>query len=308
MERWVEPVLGHSGLDQVGWTDRIDSRMVTVSVLMTVYNRRHFLGEAVLSVLASTFQDFELIICDDCSRDGSAELADELARTDARIRVHRNARNLGDYGNRMQAASLASGRYLKYVDSDDQIYPHGLEVMVRNLERYPEAALALSYSLPELELPYPLLLSSEQAYQRHFLGRGAFGCGPGGAIIRTQMFRDLGGFRPSWGVLSDMDFWLRAAARYPIVLQQPSLLWWRQHEGQEFRTGDAERVYLVRGFQLARQALSESACPLSALDTRIARQSLERAYRRRLLGLAVKRMHPLSAWRALREAGLSVFP
>jgi hypothetical protein len=180
--------------------------------------------------------------------------------------------------------------------------------MVRNLERYPEAALALSYSLPELELPYPLLLSSEQAYQRHFLGRGAFGCGPGGAIIRTQMFRDLGGFRPSWGVLSDMDFWLRAAARYPIVLQQPSLLWWRQHEGQEFRTGDAERVYLVRGFQLARQALSESACPLSPLDTRIARQSLERAYRRRLLGLAVKRKHPLSAWRALREAGLSVFP
>ncbi|MFM7835926.1 MAG: glycosyltransferase family 2 protein, partial [Planctomycetaceae bacterium] len=68
--------------------------MVMVSVLMTVYNRRHFLSEAVHSVLASTLQDFELIICDDCSKDGSADLADELARADSRIRVHRNAVNL----------------------------------------------------------------------------------------------------------------------------------------------------------------------------------------------------------------------
>jgi glycosyltransferase involved in cell wall biosynthesis len=118
--------------------------MTTVSVLMTVYNRRHFLGDAVRSVLASTFDDFELIICDDCSHDGSPDLAEEFARKDSRIRVYRNERNLGDYGNRMQAASLATGVYLKYVDSDDQIYPHGLEVMVRNLQRHPDAAIALS--------------------------------------------------------------------------------------------------------------------------------------------------------------------
>jgi glycosyltransferase involved in cell wall biosynthesis len=282
--------------------------MVTVSVLMTVYNRRHFLGDAVNSVLASSLQDFELIICDDCSRDGSAELADELARADSRIRVHRNPANLGDYGNRMQAASLATGKYLKYVDSDDQIYPHGLEVMVRNLEQYPRAAIALSYSLPELELPYPILLSPEQAYIRNFLGRGAFGCGPGGAIIRTQVFRDLGGFQPAWGVLSDMEFWLRAAAAYPILLQQPSLVWWRKHEGQEFRTGDAERVYLVRGYQLARKALCDATCPLSPADRQAALQRLDRSYRRRLLSLAMKRGHPIAAWQAWREAESGILP
>lgn len=280
--------------------------MVMVSVLMTVYNRQHFLEEAVRSVLASTLRDFELIICDDCSKDGSADLADELARGDSRIRVHRNAVNLGDYGNRMQAASLAAGRYLKYVDSDDQIYPHGLEVMVRNLEQHPQAAIALSYALPELEQPYPLMLSPEQAYLRHFLGRGAFGCGPGGAIIRADVFREMGGFKPEWGVLSDMEFWLRTAAVWPILLQQPSLVWWRKHEGQEFRTGDAERVYLVRGYQLARKALAAAACPLSAADRLEAERRLERSWRRRLLSLAVKRRHPLAAWQAWREGGLGI--
>ena len=278
--------------------------MTTVSVLMTVYNRRHFLGDAVRSVLASTFEDFELIICDDCSRDGSPDLAEEFAKSDSRIRVYRNERNLGDYGNRMKAASLATGLYLKYVDSDDQIYPHGLEVMVRNLQRHPDAAAALSYSLPELDEPYPLQLSPEQAYVRHFLGRGAFGCGPGGAIIRADVFRSLGGFRPEWGVLADMDFWLRVAATHPILLQQPALLWWRKHEGQEFRSGDAERIYLVRGLQLALQALDSAKCPLDAATRKEAEQRLKRQYIRRLLGLATKRLSPWSAWRAWQESGL----
>jgi hypothetical protein len=180
--------------------------------------------------------------------------------------------------------------------------------MVRNLEPYPRAAIALSYSLPELELPYPILLSPEQAYIRHFLGRGAFGCGPGGAIIRTQVFRDLGGFQPAWGVLSDMEFWLRAAAAYPILLQQPSLVWWRKHEGQEFRTGDAERVYLVRGYQLARKALCDATCPLSPADRQAALQRLDRSYRRRLLSLAMKRGHPIAAWQAWREAESGILP
>ena len=278
--------------------------MTTVSVLMTVYNRRHFLGDAVRSVLASTYEDFELIICDDCSHDGSPDLAEEFSRKDTRIRVYRNERNLGDYGNRMHAASLATGMYLKYVDSDDQIYPHALEVMVRNLQGHPEAAAALAYSLPELDAPYPLQLNPDQAYVRHFLGRGAFGCGPGGAIIRADVFRSLGGFRPEWGVLADMDFWLRMAATHSILLQQPALLWWRKHEGQEFRSGDAERIYLVRGLQLALEALNSAACPMDASKRKQAEQRLKGRYIRRLVGVATKRLSPWPAWRAWRESGL----
>jgi glycosyltransferase involved in cell wall biosynthesis len=284
--------------------DKVDSP--TVSVLMTVFNRQQFLAQAIESVLASGFQDFELIITDDCSSDGSLEIARSFLKNDSRVQVYQNAKNLGDYGNRMYAASLARGRYLKYVDSDDAVYPHSLEVMVRNLELHPNAALALSHSLPEIELPYPLALSPLEAYRRHFLGRGCFGCGPGGAIIRTTTFRSLGGFDPSWGVLSDLEFWLRAAARHTIVLQQPALVWWRTHGGQEFRIGNAEKVYLTRGFALSVQALSQRACPLPPEDTRLAMERVRALHARRLCSLALRRQQPAFACSAWRAAKLGV--
>ena len=92
-----------------------------VSVLMTSYNREKYIGLAIESVLNSTYQNWELIICDDCSSDGTVEIAKSFAKKDARIRVYINERNLGDYPNRNRAAQYAVGTYLKYVDADD--YP-----------------------------------------------------------------------------------------------------------------------------------------------------------------------------------------
>src|SRR5690606_2521559 len=96
-----------------------------VSVLMTVYNREKYIAEAIKSVLASTYQNWELIIVDDQSMDNSVAIAQSFAQKDPRIQVHVNKENLGDYPNRNRAASYAKGKYLKYVDSDDLIYPYG---------------------------------------------------------------------------------------------------------------------------------------------------------------------------------------
>ena len=276
--------------------------VTTVSVLMTVYNREAYLADAIQSVLNSTFTDFELIIVDDRSKDRSVEIAEGFRDRDLRIQLHVNAQNLGDYGNRMRAASLARGTYLKYVDSDDQIYPHGLEVMVRNMRSSPEAAAALAHSLPQESLPYPLTLTPLESYRRHFFGRGCFGCGPGGAIIRRDVFESLGGFRPDWGVLSDLELWLRMAASHTILLQQPALTWWRVHEGQQFRIGDAKRVYLERGFQLARGALNAESCPFATDEKARAISILQQRYTRRLLSWAVRGRSPLQALAAYRTA------
>jgi glycosyltransferase involved in cell wall biosynthesis len=279
--------------------------MPVVSVLMTVFNRAHFLPDAVESVLASSFTDFELIISDDCSTDGSWELAQKLAGNDKRLRLHRNETNLGDYGNRMQSASLATGEFIKYVDSDDLIYPHGLEVMVCNMRQHPSAALALAHSAPEELQPYPILQTPEETYRRHFLGRGSLGCGPGGAIIRREVFNELGGFHPEWGVLADLEFWQRAAAQYSILLQQPALVWWRQHEGQEFRIGDAERVYLIRGYELSRKALLEMKCPLNDEQRAQALKLLQKRFFRSLLRIGVKQRQPSAALKLFRESELT---
>jgi glycosyltransferase involved in cell wall biosynthesis len=277
-----------------------------VSVLMTVYNREQFLRDAVSSVLGSGFTDFELIIVDDCSKDASAKLAAELAATDSRIRFVQNEKNLGDYGNRAKAAALARGRFLKYVDSDDMIYPHTLEVMYRSVTGCSNVGLALSHSQSEAERPYPLCLSSEAAWRRQFLGRGCLACGPTGAIICRSAFESVGGFRAEWGVLSDIDLWLRLAAIRPVVLMPPGLVWWRRHEGQEYSSDGAEFVYLTRGMALTRAALRGSDNPLSPADTREALGRAEQHHARRLLALLFRKQRPRLFWQAFRQSGLNL--
>src|SRR4051812_49505605 len=101
-----------------------------ISVLLTAYNRQDFIAEAIESVLNQSMTDFELVICDDRSTDGTVDTIAAFAGRDSRIRFSINERNLGDYGNRRHAASLARGRLLKYHDSDDVMYRHCLETMV----------------------------------------------------------------------------------------------------------------------------------------------------------------------------------
>src|ERR1035441_7047000 len=169
-----------------------------VSVLMTSYNREKYIAEAMESVLASTFQAFELIVVDDGSTDRSYEIALAYAKRDGRIRVYRNEKNLTDYHNRNRAAELAQGQYLKYLDSDDRIHPHGLEVMVDSMEKFPEAGLGLCQ--PDSQQgPYPIQLSPHEAYREHFLLETGLLCyGPSFAIIRTAAFQAAGGFSGTW--------------------------------------------------------------------------------------------------------------
>lgn len=232
----------------------------TVSILTTVYNREALLAECIESVLASTFQDFEYIIVDDCSSDASYQVACEYAKRDARIRACRNEVNLGDYNNRNQAAGYASGKYLKYVDSDDLIYPHGLAIMVESMERFPEAALGLSAPAPA-STPHPLVLSPEMAYERHFLGLGLFAAGPLGAIIHRERFESIGRFSGARYV-GDIEAFLALGARFPVVVIQRDLVWWRTHEGQEYGQGTTSGAYLESTFDLEARALNDKACPL----------------------------------------------
>jgi glycosyltransferase involved in cell wall biosynthesis len=149
-----------------------------VSVLITSYNRANYIGATLESVLASHFTDFEVIVSDDASSDNTVEIARTYAGQDDRIRVFVNEQNLGDYPNRNKAASHAAGKYIKYVDSDDILYPHALTVMVDGMERFPEAGFGLS-SHPDPKTPYPVMTDPHQTYLEHFSGFSHFDRAPG---------------------------------------------------------------------------------------------------------------------------------
>jgi glycosyltransferase involved in cell wall biosynthesis len=276
-----------------------------VSVLITVFNREQYLAAAVDSVLGQTMQDFEIIIVDDLSTDRSVDIARDYAARDSRIHFFRNERNLGDYPNRNRAAQLARGCYLKYVDSDDLLYKHSLAIMVEAMEASPDAALGLSHSRPEDESPYPWKLSPSEAWRKHFLDRGCLSCGPSAAIARRDAFTEIGGFG-DWGVLNDADLWFRMSARWPVILLQPGLVWWRRHEQQEFTRNGAAKAYLERGFSLTVETLSSQNCPLTTIERQAALDRARQHHARRLLSLAIRDGQPAQAWQLLQKSHLGL--
>lgn len=275
-----------------------------VSVLVTIYNREAYLSDCIESILASSWQGMEVVLVDDRSTDASLAIANRFANDDSRVRVSRNDSNLGDYPNRMRAAELARGRYIKYVDSDDIIYRHSLEIMVDAMEAHRDAALAVSHSLPEDECPYPWKLDPASAWRKEFLGDGCLGCGPTGAIIDRERFLQSGGFR-QWGVLSDTDLWYRMSARWPVLLLPPGLVWWRRHDQQQFTSDSAGTTYRERGFALTLEALSSADCPLPEAERKIALDRARQHHARRLISLALRRGQPRRAFRLMRESGLA---
>src|SRR5699024_11028352 len=105
-----------------------------ISIISTVYNTGKFLPLAVQSILAQTFTDFELLLVDDGSTDGSGAVCDELARGDARVRVFHQP-NGGPAHARNTGLDHARGAYVGFVDSDDLIDPAMYETLYRAVQR-----------------------------------------------------------------------------------------------------------------------------------------------------------------------------
>lgn len=275
-----------------------------VSILMTVYNREKFISDAIESVLQLTYSNWELIITDDCSTDNSLAIAKRYMEKDDRIKVYKNEINLGDYPNRNQAASYARGKYIKYLDSDDLIYPHGLGVMVNAMERFTEAAFALSYSMPEDVKPYPFVLTPGETFRTHFLGRGVLNCGPSGTIIKRDVFEKEEGFKVK-RFLGDTELWLRLASKYPVVKMQPALIWWRQHDGQEIKVGNTSDYYTVETFQLYKNTLESNSCPLNEAERQMALRKLKQQQARKILKLGIMSRQLRRAYHIYRKTDIN---
>jgi glycosyltransferase involved in cell wall biosynthesis len=232
-----------------------------VSVLMTAYNREQFITSAIKSVLKSTYEQFELIIVDDCSSDMTFEIAKDFEAKDKRVKVYRNETNLGDYPNRNKAASYANGKYIKYLDSDDLMYPHCLQVMVDGMIQFPDAGYGLS-SIGDPLHSYPISISPHDTYIEHFYGFGHFGRAPGSSIIKKSAFEFIGGFK-SKKYVGDTELWFLLSQKFNLVKLPRDLVWDRIHL-------NAEKVYEKRnkGVEAIRKKmvvnfLQHPDCPLN---------------------------------------------
>ena len=115
----------------------------TVSIITPTYNSERFIRACIDSIRMQTWQDWQLLIVDDCSSDDTVKIIESYKRNDLRIFVLHNHRHLGPAGSRNLAIEQASGRFIAFLDSDDLWAPHKLETQVRFME---ESGAALSYT------------------------------------------------------------------------------------------------------------------------------------------------------------------
>ena len=113
-----------------------------VSIGVPVYNGERYVAETLDSLLAQTFGDFELIVCDNASTDRTEQICRAYAERDARIRYVRNSSNFGAAVNYRRAFELSSGEYFRWANADDLFAAEGLARCVAVLDRQPSAVLA----------------------------------------------------------------------------------------------------------------------------------------------------------------------
>ncbi len=104
-----------------------------ISIAMATYNGEEFLEEQLDSILHQTIQDFEVVVCDDQSKDSTWQILEQYAKRDKRFHIYRNEKNLGFKKNFEKAIGLTQGDYIALCDQDDIWYPRHLEILLNNI-------------------------------------------------------------------------------------------------------------------------------------------------------------------------------
>jgi hypothetical protein len=202
---------------------------------MTVFNGERFLREAVESILAQGFRDFDFIVIDDGSTDGSASLLDSYQKLDARLRVYHDA-HAGLIRSLNRGSKLVRGKYLARMDADDVAKPDRLARQVDVMESHPQLA-ALGGAVEWIDAQgrslgiYPNPTESGDIHEHLLRGFCAFWHPT--MLIRQEAFSWAGGYRNGVVGAEDLDLWLRLADRYQLANLPEVLLRYRIHAGQE---------------------------------------------------------------------------
>jgi glycosyltransferase involved in cell wall biosynthesis len=238
----------------------------TVSVVMTVYNTRRFVADAVRSVLGQTFGDFEFIIVDDGSTDGSAAVLKDFAANDPRIRLVSRP-NTGIVAAANEGIGLARGRYLARMDSDDVCLPRRFATQVGYLDEHPECVLVGSrvtvvdpYGSPVFESGQKL--THEEIDAELLSSGGGWAIVQPSAMMRTDAVRRVGGYRGRHNVSEDQDLFLRLAEVGRVANLPEPLLLYRRHYRSVMHTQWQQRQQVKE--RIVREAYERRGLPMPA--------------------------------------------
>jgi glycosyltransferase involved in cell wall biosynthesis len=206
--------------------------MPKVTVIIPTFNRERFIRECVESVLSQTYQDFELIVVDDGSTDGTPDL---LQKYDGRL-TYIWQENRGPSAARNRGIQLASGEWICFLDSDDLWLPRKLERQMEFFARHPDARVCYT---EEIWYRYGRRVNPKKKHRKYsgwIYQKMLPLClvSPSSVMLHRSVFDVVGLFDEDLPACEDYDLWLRVGARYPIyLLTEPLIIKRNGHEGQQ---------------------------------------------------------------------------
>ncbi len=193
----------------------------SISVCLLTYNHVDVIESTLKSILEQSVADFEVIISDDCSSDGTWERILELAADDIRIRPIRTPHNMGMPGNANYAVGHSNRPYIALLHHDDLYRRDLLEKWIDVAQRHPEVGFVFNpYGKFESSFIYSEPMPGEYIEGEWLLKSFLFprwGCVVRGTtMIRRSAWDQIGGMREQFGLLADIDMWMRLAIRGPV--------------------------------------------------------------------------------------------
>lgn len=293
------------------------------SIVIPLYNKAPYISTAVQSVLAQTFTDFEVIVVDDGSNDGGAELVAQM--TDPRLRLVRQT-NAGVSAARNYGISLARGEWVAFLDADDWHHPSYLATLLHVQQTYPEADTVASdfVGLPHAPGKWPSHWSVVESVPEVEIITDLpkrWMSGPtlsaSSVIVRaTQLQKMQPCFPLGESRGEDLDLWFRLAEHSPIALAHTPLVAYRQevHDSLSSKHGaPAEENFMVR---LRKRALSgaltstqrkSSLWLIAQFEVTFARQAIASGSRIEGLRSLIKGRHAARSKRWLLTVAMALF-
>ncbi len=197
---------------------------VEFSVIIPLYNKEREVGAALASVLGQRRLPCEVIVVDDGSTEGGAEVVRRCASPLVRLVVQENA---GVSAARNRGAALARGAYLAFLDADDCWQPGYLEKIAFLIGRYPDCgAYAAAFDIVSGTKVHSNVHPQQEGIVPDFFREAmrSYICQPSATVVPRTVFQELGGFPAGMKIGEDLHFWIRLASRYPVCFTPENLV------------------------------------------------------------------------------------
>jgi GT2 family glycosyltransferase len=212
--------------------------MRTVDVVIPCYNYARYLHDCVHSVLSQSDTKVRVLVIDDASQDDTAQVGQELAASDNRVEFRRHTVNKGHIATYNEGIEWTSADYMLILSADDYLLPGALSRAVKIMEEHAEVGFVFGKALEtdDQETPSLTTVTEEEHWQiltgLEFIERaGSRNVVPTPtAVIRTELQKRTGGYRPELPHSGDMEMWLRLAAYSSVGIVESLQAVYRRHK------------------------------------------------------------------------------